>query len=39
MASSIPKPLLRTGTRDMVFGEMVVVVYSRPKAVLAYNSC
>jgi len=35
MASSMPRPERRTGTRDMVFGEIVVVVYSYPRAVLA----
>lgn len=31
----MPRPDRRTGTRDMVFGDIVVVVYSYPSAVLA----
>lgn len=32
--SSMPSPDLRMGTREMVLGEMVVVVYSYPRWVL-----
>jgi hypothetical protein len=32
--SSIPNPDLRIGTKDMVSGEIVVVVYSYPRCVL-----
>ncbi len=35
--SSIPRPDLRTGTREMVRGQMVVVVYWYPRWVLLYG--
>jgi len=36
--SNMPSPERRTGTREMVSGDMEVVVYSYPRCVLAWFS-